>query len=609
MTPSQIAQRAADKQRLDTYRRNTPGKGNWVFRDSQVDWAISIARFLEPARIEHWRDEEGRGVGGVKGRTPMFAVHVAMILGACEQRPYLATEYTQILYRHISPEKRAELGIGDPPDPADDKEWHNVYHSVTRRMKSLFDLMDPSPLPLNRRRTPTEFEAATKDLTPETIAIRYDRLCWYINRIIEASLQVLPREFRRRWNGHIGIDSTPIPAYSGYNHCTFKPKANGEGYEVDRIITHAADPTAGPYARSADHRDISAEPRDGRGKHRPRKAYFAHEASLAIMGPDGPNDDDGTFPYLFVAMAPLHKPGHDPGGNAMVAIASLAERGYPAGMIAGDRAYTAADPDRFARPARALGYEMVLDYRDDQLGLQGSYGGFIEVEGAYYCPTMPPTLVMATADFRAKRIDEDQYQERLRARSAFLARPNGRPDTDGYQRMMCPAAGAAPTARCELKPKSRTRDTAGKTPIPVTAAIRDLPPKSCRQQTLTIPPDALSRYHQPKQYGTSEWHESYALLRNAIEGGNGHLKEASGPAIGDAGRRRIRGIAAQSVFVALGLFGLNLERINSFLMTCIVGKDGVLRTRAKEKARLRRRVASIEDYAPVLHTGDPPSLN
>jgi hypothetical protein len=604
-----LAEREATKARLDHYRRNIPGKGNWVFKDEQVDWAITIAMFLLPERIEHWRDEDGRGVGGVQSRTPMFALLVAMILGACELAPYLGTTYTDILYKHVSPAKRAQLGVGNPPDPADDKELYNVYHSVVRRMHTLFDLMDPSPLPLNRRRTPAEFEAATKDLSPETIALRYDRLCWFINRIIEASLQVLPREFRRRWNGHIGIDSTPIRAYSGYNHCTFKRRADGQGWEVDQIITHASDSTAGPYARSADHRDISHEPRDRSGKHRPTKAYFAHEASLTIMGPDGPTDDDGTIPYLFVSMAPLHKPGHDPGGNGTVAVASIAERGYPAGVIAGDRLYTASDPDKYARPVRALGYEPILDYRDDQLGIQGHYGGFIEVEGAFYCPTMPPMLIMATEDYRAKRIDEDQYQQRLRARTAFLARPNAKPDAEGHQRMMCPASGAAPTARCELKPKSRTRATAGKTLIPVTAQIRDLPPKCCRQQTLTIPPDAISRYHQAKQYGTPAWHASYALLRNAIEGGNGHLKEASGPAIGDAGRRRIRGIAAQSVFVALGLFGLNLERINSFLMTCVVGEDGVLRTKAKERARQQRRDVALQDYTPTLHTGDPPSPN
>lgn len=608
MTPTQMTAHNDAQRRIDQYRRRVAGKGNWTFNDDQVDWAIGVAQFLELDRIEHWRDEEGRGAGGVEGRTPMLAVLVAMILGACEQMPYLATTYTDILYRHLSPAKRTQLGIGAPPDRADVQHRQNVYRSVARRMHCLFDLMDPSPLPRNRRLTPDEFEAATKDLDPETIAVRYDRLCWFINQVIEASLQHLPAEFRRRWNGHVGLDSTPIKANSGYAHCTFKQKRNGDGWEVDQIIKHPSDPTAGPYARAADHRDISHEPRNGQAKRRSKKAFFAHEATLVIAGPESPDDDaDGTFPYLFVGMAPLHRPGHDPGGNAAVALASIKERGYSSGFAAGDRAYTGAEPQKYALPARSLGYESVLDYRDDQLGKQGEHGGFIEVEGNFYCPSIPPKLIMATIDYRANRLTDDEYQELLRARAAFLARPNHKAGPDGHQRLLCPAAGAAPTVRCELKPKSKTRKTVGKTIIPVTAELRANPPKSCRQETVMVPAEAFSRYSQPKQYGTPEWHACYSLLRNAIEGGNGHLKEASGPAIGDSGRRRIRGIAAQSVSVALGLFSLNMQRIESFFIKCIVGADGVIRTRAKEQARIRRTTASLQDHAPTIRTGDPPT--
>ena len=124
----------------------------------------------------------------------------------------------------------------------------------------------------------------------------------------------MPREFRRRWNGHVGIDATPIRAYSGYDHCTFTTK-NGKTV-VDKIITKAPDATAGPYNRDADHRDPASP--DAKPGRKVKKAMYAHEASLVIMGPDAPNDDDGTFPYLFTAMAPLHRPGADPGGKALL---------------------------------------------------------------------------------------------------------------------------------------------------------------------------------------------------------------------------------------------------------------------------------------------------
>ena len=282
--------------------------------------------------------------------------------------------------------------------------------------------MDPSPLPKNRRLTPEQFEGATKDLSAETIGIRYDRLTWFINRIVEASLAALPREFRRRWNGHVGIDATPIKAYSGYDHCTFTAK-NGKTV-VDKVITKASDPDAGPYARDVDHRDPSWP--DAKPGRKVKKAVYAHEASLVIMGPDGPNDDDGTFPYLFVAMAPLHRPGADPGGNGIAALASMVARGYPTGLAAGDRAYTSAMPEKYAYPARALGFELVLDYKDDQLGVMGEWAGALFIEGAFYCPSIPPKLIAATIDYRGGRITEDVWQSRLAARAAYEMRPNQR---------------------------------------------------------------------------------------------------------------------------------------------------------------------------------------
>ena len=175
----------------------------------------------------------------------------------------------------------------------------------------------------------------------------------------------------------------------------------------------------------------------------------------------------------------------------------------------------------------------------------------------------------------------------------------------------CHAPSSFPRSGAPADPRpiqSLTRHTAGRTRIHVEPAHAANPPKICRQTTATFPPEAFGRFGQALRYGTPQWHGSYALLRNAIEGGNGHLKEASGPAIGDPGRRRIRGIAAQSVFVALGIFSLNLQRITSFLENCEVGTDGVIRTRAKEAVRVRRITESLQVHAPTLPTGDPPKV-
>jgi glutamate synthase domain-containing protein 1 len=82
-----------------------------------------------------------------------------------------------------------------------------------------------------------------------------------------------------------------------------------------------------------------------------------------------------------MAMAPLHKPAAQVGQNATRALASIAERGHPAGYLAGDRAYTQAKAEDFQLPARSLGYDLVLDYKITQLGHQGSHDGMVLVDG------------------------------------------------------------------------------------------------------------------------------------------------------------------------------------------------------------------------------------
>jgi hypothetical protein len=76
------------------------------------------------------------------------------------------------------------------------------------------------------------------------------------------------------------------------------------------------------------------------------------------------------------------------------------------------------------------------------------------VEGTWYCPSMPEVLVNATVDLRAGRIDATTHQARIAARADFALRRKSGPDTDGYERFMCPAGGDRPKVRCGLRPPS-----------------------------------------------------------------------------------------------------------------------------------------------------------
>ena len=87
------------------------------------------------------------------------------------------------------------------------------------------------------------------------------------------------------------------------------------------------------------------------------------------------------------------------------------------------------------------------------------------------------------------------------------------------------------------------------------------------------------------------WHEQYATLRNTIEGLDGYAKDPARQALATPGRRRVRGIAAQSVFTALLLMAANIRKVRAW-RTLTVGDTAATARRA------RRRRASLRDYLP-----------
>jgi hypothetical protein len=64
-------------------------------------------------------------------------------------------------------------------------------------------------------------------------------------------------------------------------------------------------------------------------------------------------------------------------------------------------------------------------------------------------------------------------------------------------------------------------------------------------------PDIGARHRQGLAFGSEEWARAYATYRNTVEGWNGYVKDPAHEALAEPGRRRARGIAAQSLFVTL----------------------------------------------------------
>jgi len=127
----------------------------------------------------------------------------------------------------------------------------------------------------------------------------------------------------------------------------------------------------------------------------------------------------------------------------------------------------------------------------------------------------------------------------------------------------------------------------------VTDVLAAHPPKICTQGSITLPPDAGAKFRQNFAHETDEWHRAYATLRNSNEGMNGFIKDGAREAVDDPERRRIRGVAAQSVLVAFQLFAANIRKINEFLTRKASGEKKF------RKLRARRKTRSLTTWAPA----------
>ncbi|MDE3087123.1 MAG: hypothetical protein KGJ77_10215, partial [Acidobacteriota bacterium] len=249
------------------------------------------------------------------------------------------------------------------------------------------------------------------------------------------------------------------------------------------------------------------------------------------------------------------------------------------------------------------GYQPVFDYKIDQLGIKASYNGFVQIEGAWYCPAISQPLIDATLEYRKGLIDEPTYRARLVERRNYLARFKGVPGEDGHYRLMCPAASNWLMARCDNKPVSISSKTSGKLRIRLTSRLTDNPPSCCTQQSVTMPPEAGAKFAQQLLYESEEWNAVYHGLRNTNEGMHGFAKDGAYEALDDPRRRRLLGMASQSVLVALTLFAANVRKISGFLEE--QARIEQARIPGPRKKPARRRTRGLETWAPKSGQGPP----
>lgn len=125
---------------------------------------------------------------------------------------------------------------------------------------------------------------------------------------------------------------------------------------------------------------------------------------------------------------------------------------------------------------------------------------------------------------------------------------------------------------------------------------------------MLIPPGAGANFAQSLPFATPEHRAAYSSMRNAIEGMNGFLKDGAFEGMADPLRRRVRGVAAQSVLVALQVLSANLRKIESFLERAEEVATGSEPRRQRPRRRLSRDLSTwLEDFTRKEAEGRGPA--
>lgn len=543
-----------------------------------------IAQFVDDAYAQ------SKQKAGAPAKISTNTVLVAMRLATRDSRPLLVTELRDILYRRLSTPMRRLLDIPDDPYPTDADDirmWRaRTVSQVGRALHRMLAPIDPSVMPKNRILPAQDVAGLRKDLSIAEQQARATALDWVTGQLLDAAYQQLPQQVRDRHEQKTTaycIDGTPLSLF-----------ARGRGLDSQYIST---DPDGGWYKRDGDHRDaddvttVNPNPKDSKDPKKPitrrQKKIWGREVHLLVTA-DASHPKRLYMPAIPIA-ATTDRPGVDPAGAARRVFANMKARGHRPGPLAGDILYTNQDEAKFQTPAREAGYDLVLGYGVTQTGAQGAHkSGMTLIDGTYFAPCLPDDLIDIVADLRTKKITQKEFATKVKARAEFRMRTKqtADPATGARERLSCPAAGPSPVAICGLKPKSSTPRPTRQPDGAVVDVRRKInykkvltngtAPTVCQQEAVSLAPTDGAKYRQNRLYGTPEHSEIYYRLRQSQEGVHGTAKDEATIALANAGRRRVRGWAAQQVFAAFLLAETTTRRILTFLSNAKTDPNGDL---------------------------------
>jgi hypothetical protein len=248
---------------------------------------------------------------------------------------------------------------------------------------------------------------------------------------------------------------------------------------------------------------------------------------------------------------------HDPPAQIIPILERMHNAGIALGDLVADSGYSYRRAETFAAPARALGARLVIDLHSNDRGPKGTHHGAICANGALYCPATPRVLLeLAPLTPSASDAHSALHERRCSELARYKLAPHGAVDTDGHQRVICPAASGK--VRCPLRPQSITlpynRPTINQPP--------QAPPRCCTQQTITVPPTVNAKTAQKHDYPSQAHRDSYNR-RTAAERAFATVTDPATTNL-SRGNCRLTGLAPIALFTATVFIARNLRIADAF---------------------------------------------
>jgi len=551
-----------------------------------------VNALLRWTKEDRRRDAQHRPGGETPGWKPAVSIItflILMLIHVQDGRALTFSELAKTLVYRMGPKQFNAIGI--TKTEGTHEQWMNRLFGAKDRLERMID-----PLPGNRKVMPTSEEylaiVADREERADELAIKGERLHWFMNQLVESSVQLLRRDILDRYQGNIALDATKMAMFgsSGVSRATLRALMSGD-LEHAAVLADADEEAKEHAERELDRQaEAKGEPvkvraRRNKWKHAIRTINYdcgfwgrggdqgshdgedqgatdrawALEFEVAIMTANNPNET-ADFPLLALGIH-HHRPGVDV-GEAKRVLESIAARNYPRRMLLVDRGYLPkALPEDLQGPARDMGWEPVFDYKVDQLGKMDNYDDVILADGQWYLSCIPDEQANAEQIYRAaikadgklskpKRMSDKQRaqlreirDERRRLREAYRLKAKGKPFPDGSQRFSYPHPDTYyafdPNTGEELSKQTKS--------------------------TIHIPRDAGLKYRQKFVHLGKKWQDWFGL-RNTVESYNKYLKDQSPIDMQDASKRQARGNTFAALVATLIVVVANIRKIDGFIL-------------------------------------------